>query len=240
MTKKIIGECKKAVEKILQEYATKQNKIYGEFYSKLKKLDNIDDYDLYVEKENELYDEKIEKTQELEEEVIDMLDEQLSQILSRYENKATKHEIVWRWVDSVNTFSAMQIEHYREYLHVCNVIIYPHIYVFDAVFYYVTAYQHESIELDDIIVTQRTLIDEKTPFCLKLIEKIPWHLIRDTWRHQITDLIEQLTIAERAGRLDEKLAEVKQYCEKNAWIYDFAHLLNAINETLCEKPQTVK
>ena len=96
---------------------------------------------------------------------------------------------------------------------------------------------YTKFSLDYVEVEETPLIDdENTPFTAKLIENIPWMYIRPLWRSNIEDMILEIAQAEYEGRLKEAVEDVKAKLKAGAWIYDYQHMLSALEKTLQEQP----
>jgi len=91
---------------------------------------------------------------------------------------------------------------------------------------------HSEYTLESIEVEEESLIDdERTPFTKRLIEEIPWSLIRDIWLPSIKRLIFELAEAESEGKLEEKLEEVVEKVRSSLWVYDYQHFFSALKRT---------
>jgi hypothetical protein len=86
-------------------------------------------------------------------------------------------------------------------------------------------------EFDDVYIEEYELVNEETPFADALHDYIPWLLIRDMYKPHILNYISEIAKAEREGRLVETLKQIKEKAEKGAWVYDYAHFLNALMRT---------
>ena len=91
---------------------------------------------------------------------------------------------------------------------------------------------HSEYTLESVEVEEESLIDdERTPFTKRLIEEIPWMLIRDTWLPSIKRLIFELAEAESEGRLEERLEEIVERVKNSLWVYDYQHFYGALRRT---------
>ena len=84
---------------------------------------------------------------------------------------------------------------------------------------------------DDVYTEEYELVNEETPFAYVLNDAVPWPLIRDMYRTHILSYISEIAKAEREGRLKETLKNIKEEVERSAWVYDYAHFLNALMRT---------
>ena len=84
---------------------------------------------------------------------------------------------------------------------------------------------------DGIRIEEYELVNEETPFADVLHDYIPWLLIRDMYKSHILNYISEIAKAEREGKLVETLKQIKEKVEKGAWVYDYAHFLNALMKT---------
>lgn len=86
--------------------------------------------------------------------------------------------------------------------------------------------------MEDVSVSKpMPLIDEETPFAAALREKLLECPLRPLWRGQIESLVNEITAAERAGKLEEKLREIRERAERAAWVYEYRHFLAALYKT---------
>ena len=163
--------------------------------------------------------------------------EALYDTLAEIENKYIENlrklnvNVVWEWIDEYTTSQGIGFRHEHEILYVCNLPASQLGYVkrVFAEFHHGEVYDNVTFELVETWIDEVVVVDEEeTPFTARLIKEIPWEYIRPTWQANINKVISVLAEAERAGKLDEKLAEVMNLLNANAWIYDYQHILNAI------------
>ena len=89
--------------------------------------------------------------------------------------------------------------------------------------------------LDGVWVEELPLIDGRyTPFTARLVEEVPWHLIRPEWSQQVHGLIRELARAELEGRLREAIEEAEERLRAGAWVYDYQHLYRALQRVKAE------
>jgi hypothetical protein len=58
--------------------------------------------------------------------------------------------------------------------------------------------------------------------------------MRPEWVHHIEGFVKRIVEAERQGRLVEEVKNVYAVAKAGAWVYDYAHFLDALEET-CKK-----
>ena len=174
----------------------------------------------YIEALNELEEEKLEeKVKELEEEVRERL-------------RPLEVEF---FVDSFarESFSAPPYHHYM------NVDVHRVIdeengkqYFVYVVYYHKQKPGRSEYALESVEVEEESLIDsERTPFTAKLVEEIPWLLIRDTWLPSIKKLVFEIAEMESRGELKDKLEEIAEKVRRNLWVYDYQHVFSALKRT---------
>ena len=95
-----------------------------------------------------------------------------------------------------------------------------------------TKYSLKSVDVEEIPLIN----EEDTPFTAKLIGNIPWMYIRPLWRGNIISMIIKLAQAEYEGRLKEAIEDIQAKLKAGAWIYDYQHMLSALEKTLQEQP----
>jgi len=87
-------------------------------------------------------------------------------------------------------------------------------------------------KLEDVVAETHELIDEEgTPFAAALAGNIDWTTVRKVWLRNIEDLVEEVALGERRGRLEETLKEVKERAEEAAWVYEYKNFLAALYKT---------
>jgi len=178
----------------------------------------------YVRALNELEEEELEKkVKELEEEVRERLRPlEVELFADSYTHEyftAPSYPREYRYYLIMDVHRAVDKENGRQY------------------FVYV-AYHHKQrpnsneYVLESVEVEEESLIDdERTPFTAKLVEEMPWTLIRDTWLPSIRRLVFELAEAESKGELERKLVEVMEKVRSSLWVYDYQHFFSALRRT---------
>jgi hypothetical protein len=77
------------------------------------------------------------------------------------------------------------------------------------------------------------LVDDDTPFSQRLLEVCNFP-VRDTWAGQIQKVLSEITEAERAGKLEERLPSIYESVKFSSWVYEFKWLQKAIEATAKE------
>jgi len=85
-----------------------------------------------------------------------------------------------------------------------------------------------------ISIEEGAYFDEDVPFSNTLFDRIPWTVMRTEWIHHIEGFMKRIVEAERAGKLLEEVKKVYSVAKAGAWVYDYAHFLEALEET-CKK-----
>jgi hypothetical protein len=86
----------------------------------------------------------------------------------------------------------------------------------------------------EVAIEEGAYFDEDVPFSNALFETISWHVMRPEWVHHIEDFVKRIVEAERQGKLAEGVKKVYAEAKAGAWVYDYAHFLDALEET-CKK-----
>jgi len=208
--KEIIGK----IEKILEEYCKEYNKIYSDYVKKRSEAKYDELYKLYNELERNLM--------ELEMDYVEKIDEVLK----------GEYEVNWELIDSNEYFSTLDVSHTRVTYLIATIIEYPKaIKIFaDLTETYWKRSGTKELRLDEVYYEEVPIVDERTPFTLKVLKSVPWNLIRDVYKWQIEKMIGELAMAEREGRLEERLKEIEKELEGKLWIYDYQHFYNAIQQ----------
>jgi hypothetical protein len=92
-----------------------------------------------------------------------------------------------------------------------------------------TEYAEPEVEIEE-----GAYFDEDVPFSNALFDRIPWTAMRPEWIHHIEEFVKRIVEAERAGRLAEEVKKIYAEAKRGAWVYDYAHFLDALEET-CKK-----
>ena len=225
-----VNEFVKEIEGILENYAKRITELEREKREKKWKIE--EDEKIELEKMYELLDEledKYERKKEIEREItIDRIDE-----LAKKHNIKLDGDILT--FEDENTYaSGMGFKHTSIYYLVCTIRLSEDralkVYAnftesdvygkYDFVFNYIS---HEEVPVID---------PEKTPFSHELVRTIPWRFIRDTWIHNIEEMIKEIVKAEWKGdvELRKTVQKIEEELKTSSWIYDYRHTLDALQK----------
>jgi len=226
---KSVNEFLKEVEKVLKNYAEIITKLENE---KREKEDEIKERGLDLEEEWRLLDEledEYERKKEVERDItIDRIDE----LAKKHNIKLDGDILVF---EDENTYaSGMGFKHTSIYYLVCTIRVsedralkvYANFTESDVYGKYDFVFNYTSLEEVPV------LDPEKTPFSHELVRTIPWRFIRDTWIHNIEEMIKEIVEAEWKGNdeLKKTVQKVEDELKASSWIYDYAHVLGALRE----------
>jgi len=104
---------------------------------------------------------------------------------------------------------------------------------YDEIYYHWDSLGCEYYSHDGVCYETKIAISpRKTPFTYKLVKNIPWYFIRETWLPSVSELLEELAEKELKGELEAGIEELKKVLEAGSWIYDYQHVLKALNKVL--------
>ena len=225
-----VNEFVKEVESVLREYAKTITALERERRERVEGIK--EDREIELEEMWRLIDElndKYDRMKEIEREcVIDEID----RIARKHSLKLDGDVFV---LEDEHTYSSgMGFKHTSLYYLVCVIKLSESraLKVYGE-FTESDVYGDYSLNFNYTSLKEVPIIDpEKTPFSHSLIRAIPWGYIRDTWIHNIDEMMKEIVESEWKGReeLKKTVEKVEKVLRASAWVYDYQHVLNALRK----------
>lgn len=208
------------IKQVLEENLDEREKLYNEYEKRMRQCTDW-------EQEEKLAEERDEEEIDLDVELYQKLDEVFSRHFEKYN---AEMELVDSWIPS----SAINFKHTKLEYHIGAAVLSANTVIsITAVITKAFVYGEWQFWLDELSYEILPLISEgTTPFTYKLINNIPWELVREEWTPQINYLIYQLAEKELEGELEQGIKDLRQVCENNSWIYEYQHVLRALLQLL--------